>query len=129
MMNQTTGGKNAVRVTWAILAAVSTTLVAGAIQAAESGDAPATQLVSYGDLNLSSPEGTERLYRRIQNAAERVCGQVDVLDLHAVALKKACINRAVSQAVAAVKSPMLTSEHPARADNSGQALLASAQTR
>jgi UrcA family protein len=38
--------------------------------------------VPYGDLNLASPAGMETLDHRIHEAVKRVCGEVEVRDLH-----------------------------------------------
>jgi UrcA family protein len=124
-----TAGKNTMRMTWAILAAVSTTMLAGVTQAAGSGDNLPKQAVTYKDLNLNSNEGTEVLYKRIQNAANVVCGKVDVRDLQGMSAKRTCLDRAISQAVAAVNSPMLTRVYLAKSGNPGPQSLPLAQLR
>jgi len=129
MIIKNTGGKNTVRMTWAIFAAVSTTMLAGATQAAGSGDIVPKQVVTYKDLNLNSNEGTQVLYRRIQGAANKVCGEVRARDLQGTSVKKSCLDRAISQAVAAVNSPMLTRVHLAKTGKPGQQSLPVAQLR
>jgi UrcA family protein len=124
-----TGGKNTMRMTWAVLAAVSTTMLVGVTQAAGSDDNFPKQEVTYKDLNLNSNEGIHVLYKRIQGAANKVCGEVDVRDLQGMRVKKACLNRAISQAVAAVNSPMLTRVYLAKAGHPGQESLPIAQAR
>jgi UrcA family protein len=124
-----TGGKNTMRMTWAILAAVSTTMLVGVTQAAGSGDNLPKQEVTYQDLNLNSNEGIHVLYNRIQRAANKVCGEVDGRDLQGMRVKKACLNRAISQAVAAVNSPMLTRVYLTKAGHPGQQSLPIAQLR
>lgn len=120
MNTKNTGGKNTMRVTWAVLAAVSTTMLAGVTQAAGSGDNLPKQVVTYRDLNLNSKEGTQVLYKRIKSAANEVCGEADVRDLQGTSVRNACLDRAISQAVAAVNSPMLTRVYLAKAGNLGQ---------
>ena len=124
-----TGGKNTVRMTWVMLAAVSTTMLAGVTHAAGFGDTPAKQMVTYKDSNLNSEAGTQALYRRIQRAANKVCGEADVRDLAGMNVRKACRDRAISEAVAAVNSPMLTKVYLAKTAEPGQQSLPAAQLR
>lgn len=123
------GGKNSVRMTWVMLAAVSTTMLAGVTHAAGLGDTSATQMVTYKDLNLNSDADTRALYRRIQRAANKVCGEVDVRDLAGMSVKKACLDRAISEAVAAVNSPMLTKVYLAKTGTPGEQSPSVAQLR
>jgi UrcA family protein len=129
MIIKNTGGKTTVRMTWAILAAVSTTMLAGVTQAAGSGDIIPKQEVTYKDLNLNGNEGTQVLYRRIQSAANKVCGEVDGRNLKGTSVRKACLDRAISQAVAAVNSPILTRVYLAKTGKPGQQSLPIAQLR
>jgi UrcA family protein len=129
MTIKNTGGKNTVRMTWAILAAVSTTMLAGVTQAAGPGDDVPKQMVTYKDLNLNSNEGTQVLYRRIQGAANEVCGKVESRNLQGTGVKNACLDRAISQAVAAVNSPMLTRVYLAKTGKPAQQSLPVAQLR
>jgi UrcA family protein len=129
MIIKNTAGKNTVRMTWVVLAAVSTTLLAGVTQAAGFGDTAAKQMVTYKDLNLNSHEGNQALYRRIQLAANKVCGDVGVRDLAGMNVKKACVDRAISQAVAEVNSPMLTKVYLGKTGEPGQQPLPVAELR
>lgn len=121
--------KNAMRTTWAVLAAVSTTMLVGVTQAAGTGDNLPKQVVTYKDLNLNSNAGTQVLYKRIQGAAKEVCGKVDVRNLQGMNARNACLERAISQAVAAVNSPMLTRVYLAKSGNPGPQSLSIAQVR
>jgi UrcA family protein len=121
--------KNAMRMNWVVLAAVSATMLAGVTQAAGVGDNLPKQVVTYKDLNLNSNAGTQVLYKRIQGAANEVCGRVDVRDLQGMSARKACLDRAISQAVAAVNSPMLTRVHLAKVGNPEPQSLPIAQVR
>ena len=122
------GGKDALRMTWAMLA-VSTIMLADATQAAEAGNGPPQQVVSFGDLNLTSSEGVAVLYRRIHSAANEVCAGADTRELVRIAATKACVDSAISQAVAAVNNPMLTSLYLAKTGRTEQQITASAQLR
>ena len=69
--------KNFIRYT--LMAFASVGIVAGAVQAT-AGEAPARLKavnaisVSYADLNLESAAGRDTLQKRIDRAAEKVCG-------------------------------------------------------
>ncbi len=63
--------------------------------------------VRYADLDLSTNAGATTLFHRIRGAAKGVCGTpgtsiVEQMDW------RGCVDSAVSNAVAAVNSPMLT---------------------
>ena len=69
--------------------------------------------VSFRDLDLSTPEGANTLYRRIRTAAQKVCGYAgaDVLSQN---ISRACYRNAIADAVAKVNSPLLTAVHTGR---------------
>jgi UrcA family protein len=60
----------------------------------------ASRAVSYGDLNLSHPEGIERLDHRIAAAAKAVCDNGDITLRARMAASK-CRNEAITGAVEA----------------------------
>ena len=65
--------------------------------------------ISFGELNLNSSVGVERLYHRIVSAAERVCGPpVSNTDMGDLFARKRCVSEATARAVAQVDSPALT---------------------
>jgi UrcA family protein len=66
---------------------------------------PATVIVEYGDLNLSSIEGVNVLKARIRGAAERVCDRADSRSLEAAAQVHRCVSQATSQALDKVGVP------------------------
>lgn len=74
---------------------------------ARAGEAP-TKTVRYQDLNLNTDAGVQVLYKRIHGAATLVCGDYDAHDLVVARAHKACVDRAVQDAVAAVNNQMLT---------------------
>jgi UrcA family protein len=84
--------------------AVAAAMLVGVAQGAE---AP-TKTVRYQDLNLNTEAGVQVLYKRIHGAANVVCGNYDVRDLVVARAHKACVDRAVTEAVAAVNNQMLT---------------------
>lgn len=70
----------------------------------------ATKTVRFGDLDLSTGIGAERLYDRIAAAARIVCRGAPQ------AAVRECRTRAVDDAVSAVGSPLLSSIHRSTAD-------------
>ena len=92
---------SALRMTWVTLAALSATMLVGVSHAA-SQDSVHSQAVAYQDLDLNSSAGVQALYRRVQFAAEQVCGEAGTRELARLQIKKACVDRAVSEAMATV---------------------------
>lgn len=92
---------SALRMTWLTLATLSATMLVGVSHAASPDSVP-SRAVSYQGLDLNSNAGLQTLYRRIHFAADRVCGQVDARELARMQVKKACVDRAVSDAIATV---------------------------
>jgi UrcA family protein len=95
------------------LAAVAAVCFAFATVTAQADEAART--VRYSDLNLTTQAGAAVLYKRIHNAAEAVCGDVDSRQLARAAAAKACVNQAVFTGVRSVNAPLLTSEYNAHA--------------
>lgn len=98
-----------------ITAAILGVLAAGFAGASLAGDGSQmrSETVNYGDLNLSSPQGTAALYRRITQAPHNVCdwGE-DSLDLRANASE--CVDKAIADAVTRVGHPQLIALYNAR---------------
>lgn len=90
-------------------AAVLATMVAGTALADDAATAPTVRTVHvrYEDLNLSSQAGSERLYRRITNAAREACSEPDPRDLAGWSAARKCESLAVAKAVADLNSPQL----------------------
>ena len=110
MNTRKNGLQNDMRLGLVIVATLSVAMLAGAgaVHADTIEDGAPHKAVSYQDLDLNSAAGVRVLYRRIQGAADQVCGRFDGRDLQAVTARQACVERAVSDAVAAVNSPKLT---------------------
>ena len=66
-------------------------------------------VVQYGDLNLSNPRGAAALYKRIEAAANDVCGasEVESRELGSRASVDACVRKAITGAVTTVGRPEL----------------------
>ncbi|MGP8034432.1 MAG: UrcA family protein [Steroidobacteraceae bacterium] len=94
-------------------AAVAACLALGAASNAHAASEP-TLRVSYGDLNLTTEQGSRALYGRIVDAARAVCVADDIRDLSAVAAAHACRQQAIARAVRQVHNPMLASVYEAQ---------------
>ena len=83
-------------------------------------------IVRFPELDLSKIEGVATLYNRLRSAARLVCepGQ-DELNPRP---DRACINKAIAEAVAKVNRPLLTQYHQLRikGDSTGLVQLAKA---
>jgi UrcA family protein len=84
--------------------AVAAAMLVGVAQGAEVAE----KTVRFQDLNLNTDAGVQVLYKRIHRAADEVCGNFDVRDLQVGRAHKACVDRAVADAVATVNNQMLT---------------------
>jgi UrcA family protein len=91
------------------------TLCVGGLPAAHADDEDngkyiegSSAVVKFGDLNLQNPDGVEALYKRIQRAANKVCG--DPRDIHTFPdlARRECVERAVAKAVSDVNNRHLT---------------------
>ena len=70
---------------------------------------PASVTVSYRDLDLNKEAGVEQLYARLRRAAQAVCGpDTDIRDLGRTASRKACIAKALAEAVEATHNDRLS---------------------
>jgi UrcA family protein len=81
--------------------------------------------VKYADLNVNTDAGAAVLYRRIHAAANQVCAMPGDRELVVLAGTKACVDRAIAEAVAAVKSPTLSKLYESKVGISPVAKLAS----
>jgi UrcA family protein len=84
------------------------------VQTARADESARQVKVSYADLNLSSMQGAEALYRRIKNAAGEVCYPREEKNLALMASRRACIHTAMSDAVTHVGSPTLMAVYNTR---------------
>ena len=75
-----------------------------------------SQVVKYGDLNISDAQGAATLYRRIAAAARSVCGadEIDSRRLGYRASINACVHQAIVDAVTRVGQPELVAAYNAK---------------
>ncbi len=111
---------NALRIAFALFTFAPSLML---VNAAQAGEPVASQVVSFKDLNLNSPEGTAVLYGRIKRAATEVCGQWDNYNLSKIHAMQTCISGAVYRAVAQVNSPMLTSLYNAKTGKADKKII------
>jgi UrcA family protein len=60
--------------------------------------APPGIRVGYGDLDLGSPAGLDRITHRLRQAAERVCGESGVRPLRESIARRHCVVTAIESA-------------------------------
>ena len=71
-------------------------------------------VVRYGDLNLDSKAGVASLHKRIRNAAESVCSQLETRILGLRDAYDTCVEGAVADGIAAVGHSSLTQFHASK---------------
>jgi UrcA family protein len=82
-----------------------------------SHEAP-SMVVRYDDLNLASEQGVLALYRRLSDAARRVCPLENSHDLGEFMRSRACRSEALARAVRAVNNPQLAAVQAAHSSRS-----------
>jgi UrcA family protein len=89
--------------------ALAIVLLAPRVTHADAVAQPQTQVVRFGDLDLETRSGAEKLLHRIQMAAGTVCKADEPSGSRLPsAAQESCIRNAVSAAVRNVNSPLLT---------------------
>jgi len=71
-------------------------------------------VVHFADLDLTKAEGAATIYRRLQDAAEVVCGRREYRNFARTAAVEKCRQSAVAKAVVSVDRPALTEYYRAR---------------
>jgi UrcA family protein len=100
---------NAIRTPlYAVLACTLCTATFFALPLQAADQDPPTKTVRFDDLNLSSSAGAKALYTRIRLAAQEVCNLSTGGDPGMRSAARACINKAVDDAVLRIHAPNLT---------------------
>jgi UrcA family protein len=108
--------------TFTILASTVLSMIAiNTSYAGEPLDAPRSLTVQFADLDLNNAEGAALLFGRMRGAAKKVCG-IAGTSLREKYEHAACIELALSNAIARVDRPMLT-EYLARNSSSNKAAV------
>ena len=104
--------------------------IISAAKAASPSDVPSA-VVKFGDIDTNRSAGKEELYRRLTQAARGVCRSLDPsesgLKLALTTKYKACIDQAMSSAVAKINRPDFSdyvASRLAKATNTGIQLAA-----
>lgn len=107
---------------YALFLAVNALVFGASVHAAETIE---QRVVQYGDLNLNSPQGVAKLYKRISSAARSVCGPSAPVSLSFIAAQRQCRAQAIAAAVQDVNNANLTAHHLQRIGQSGETKVAS----
>jgi len=83
--------------------------LSGIVTAAPRGNS--SVVVRYADLNLNSQAGIASLHKRIRNAAESVCSELETRILGLRNAYDQCVDEAVDSGVAKIGNPALTQFH------------------
>jgi UrcA family protein len=81
-------------------------------------DPPLTAVVHFADLNVSTAEGVKRLYVRLRVAAAEVCVPLESASAAGASEHRACVAKAIDDAVAGINLPLLSEYH--RSQTKGQ---------
>jgi UrcA family protein len=73
-----------------------------------------SRVVQFGDLNLDSRAGVAVLHKRIRNAAESVCGNINTRSFGLRDAYEQCVAEAVAQGVTSVGNPNLSNFHASK---------------
>jgi UrcA family protein len=106
----------------ALTICISTILVYNTAEASVGGyshdesmmDAPPKYVVHFADLDLSRIEGAIALYARLRHAAHIVCRPLDSTTLLVDEAHRACMDKAITDAVTSVNRPLLSRYHQLR---------------
>jgi UrcA family protein len=73
-----------------------------------------TYVVPFSDLDVSKIEGAKTLYTRLRYAAKVVCEPLESVSSWGYARHRACMDKAIADAVASVDRPLLSQYHQLR---------------
>jgi UrcA family protein len=92
-----------------VIVAMATAVSAAPIVCAQAGVKQTSVRVAYGDLDLSTRAGAATLLKRMKAATRRVCGaEPSPREIAAMSRHQVCAQDAMSRAVAAIDSPLVT---------------------
>ena len=101
----------------------SAALVAGELTVSDDGIP--TVNVAYSGMDLSTNTGATLLYHQLKSAAAQVCNSLEGRALSLQAKWRTCYNKALSDAVVNVSSPLLTALHQRQAPGLATTIVAS----
>ena len=97
-----------------LLGGLAGVIAAGAAGAATSDSDVPSVVVKFNDLTLDTDDGVNRLYRRIESAARRVCPDGIMGDLAAQQQVERCRRQAMTRAIRQIDNPRLAALHALR---------------
>ena len=100
---------------------------AGAANDASVSDGVRAYIVRFHDLDLARIEGATALYGRLRAAAYRVCDPLQSREMGIAAKYRACMDKAIADAVAKVNRPLLSQYHQLRTNGDRGGLVQLAQ--
>jgi UrcA family protein len=118
MSNFITSGFAGPRAKIALLLLGSLAGVGAANATSPDSDVPSV-VVRYSPQSLATDSGAADLYRRIKNAARRVCPDASNRDLRVMQLVEECRSQAIARAVQHIDNSRLAALHAAHSKNSG----------
>jgi UrcA family protein len=77
-------------------------------------NASRTYVVRFQDLDLSKIDGATALYARLRHAARVVCDPLESREMGLAEKYRACMNKAIADAVASVNRPLVSQYHQSR---------------
>ena len=89
------------------LGLAATAVLLAATAGAAHAQSASSVAVRYTALDLTTQQGADALYRRIQEAAAEVCPLVNPAELSRYVKAVQCRNQAIERAVESVHSPLL----------------------
>jgi UrcA family protein len=107
----------------AAIASVAITVfgIGSGITAGSHAEAPPSIQVAYAGLDVSQPVAAQLLYRRLQQAAQGVCGRLDPIDVGAYLRWQHCYDAALQRAVLQVNAPQVLAVYRSDAGHAGSA--------
>jgi UrcA family protein len=79
-------------------------------------------VVRFADLDLATKADAEKLYTRIETAAQQVCRQVDPAELERYEAATRCVEKVMARAVSRISSPQLAAVYALRAHGTHRAV-------
>jgi UrcA family protein len=110
----------------AILSAVAFSFAT--VSRADDDATPPQVTVKFGDLDVSTSQGAETLYRRIRGAAVNVCSRMYIDSQSYKWHGSACLQKVIGDAVVKVNRPALSAVFASKSGVSAPMVLAAAGT-
>lgn len=90
---------------------LTTMLALTAVTASAGSGTVRTTKVDFADLDITQADGAQRLYRRLNAAAQQVCAPLEDKALARMHRYRICVRATLADAVAQVDQPLVTDIH------------------